>query len=191
MSKIKKNISCLILFFIIVSISSCAFAMTPTYTHAIRYSRGVGNTCYYVDSSASFFTSSINSAANNWVHTDYGANPIYMTAVSSTKASHMDIYAGYLLDKYNNTNAYTTIWTSSATQLYFNGTSNYYYAEIVLNRNNMTANTENTSTVTHEMGHCFGLDDWTYAYSIMCSPKSERKVTRVQQCDNDTVNYLY
>lgn len=191
MSKKKKTISLLILFLMVMSISSSAFAMTPPYTHKIRYSRGVANTCYYVDSSASTFVGAINTAANNWVYTGYGANPIYMTAVSSNRATHMDIYASYLDSKYSNTNAYTTIWSSSSTQMSFEGTSNYFYAEIMLNRNNLNANTENTSTIIHEMGHCFGLDDWSDAYSIMCSPKSDRKVTRVQQCDNDTINYLY
>lgn len=191
MSKMKKAISCLILFFIVMSISSSVFAMTPTYLHEIRYSRGVGNTCYYVDSSASTFVSTINSAANNWVHTGYGANPIYMTPVSSSHLTHMDIYASYLGSNYSNTNAYTTIWSSSATQLAFNGTSNYFYAEIMLNRNNMNSNTENISTLIHEMGHCFGLDHTSNQYSIMYSPKSNRKVDRVQQCDNDTINYLY
>lgn len=35
MSKMKKAISCLILFFIVMSISSSVFAMTPTYLHEL------------------------------------------------------------------------------------------------------------------------------------------------------------
>lgn len=190
MSKLKKVIF-LMVFLVVIGMSSSVFAMTPTYTYEIRYSRGVGNTCYYVDSTASTYVSSINTAANRWVHTNYGDNPIYMTAVSSTKATHMDIYASKLSSDYSNTNAYTTIWSSSAEQMSFDDKSNYYYAEIMINKNNMTSSTENTSTIVHEMGHCFGLDHSSSKYSIMYGTKSERKVTTVQQCDNDTINYLY
>ena len=77
---------------IFCTLSSSVFAMTPTYANDAKFTRGVGNCCYYVDSSASGYTSAISSAAYNWENTGYGWNPIYMTAVSSNYATHMDFY---------------------------------------------------------------------------------------------------
>ncbi|MBQ8379590.1 MAG: hypothetical protein IJX34_02120, partial [Clostridia bacterium] len=76
-----------------VCVGSSVFAtMTPTYPNATKYSRGVSNCCYYVDSTASSYTNSINAAADNWVDTGYGWNPIYMTPVGSNYGTHMDFY---------------------------------------------------------------------------------------------------
>ena len=68
----RKFCICLILTFCIFSCS--VFAMTPTYTNDAKFTRGVSNCCYYVDSTASSYTSNVNSAANNWVDTGYGWN---------------------------------------------------------------------------------------------------------------------
>ena len=98
--KIQKKVLTIILLivvlFLISEVSKVYAVMSPTHPNEIRYSRGVSNVCYVVNSSASAYTSYVNSAANGWVHTHYGDNPIYMTAVSSTVGSHMDIYADNL-----------------------------------------------------------------------------------------------
>lgn len=171
----------------IANVSSKAYAvMSPTFEHEARYSRGVSNVCYVVSSSASRYTSYINSAANGWVHTHYGDNPIYMTAVSSTVGSHMDIYAKSLSGKYENYYAYTNFWDYNANKMNPNGTENYWYTEITLNTNL----TQSTWVLTHEMGHCFGLADNQNKDSIMyyCDLGNAKTV---QACDNETINYLY
>lgn len=180
-------ITFLLIFFAINSVFATEVTMSPTYEHEIRYSRGVSNTCYYVDSTAATYTSRINQAANGWVHTYYGDNPIYMTAVSSNRATHMDFYARAMTGDYSSYVAYTNIWTSSGVQLPFNGTTNYYYAEVHINNNQ----TVTTADMMHEMGHCFGLDEYNNPYSIMWPLTINWYVSTVQACDNATVNYLY
>lgn len=181
-----------IILFAIVYPSNC-FAMTSTFPNNAKYSRGVSNTCYYVSSSASGYTSQISQAAHNWVVTGYGWNPIQMTAVSSNKGTHMDIYASDFRNVTNisdNTNAYTTFWTSSSqlvSQPQLDPTYNYFYTEIHINTYRTTMN---VPTLIHEMGHCFGLAHSTSEYSIMY-PYSSRLVTTVQKDDHDTINYLY
>lgn len=186
-----KHLIILTFFLLILFTNNFVFAqevvMSPTYPNKIRYSRGVSNTCYYVDSSASAYTTRINQAANGWVHTSYGDNPIYMTAVSSTRATHMDFYAESMSGDYTGFVAVTSIWTSSAEKLPFNGVKNYYYAEVHINTNeNVT-----TADMMHEMGHCFGLDESKNPYSIMWPLTINWYVSTVQACDNATVNYLY
>ena len=77
---------------VLCTLSSSVFAMTPTYANDAKFTRGVGNCCYYVDSSASGYTSAINDAAYNWENTGFGWNPIYMHAVASNYATHIDFY---------------------------------------------------------------------------------------------------
>lgn len=185
----KKMLVAIILLFVLFFMSAYSnvyAVMSPTYPHEIKYSRGVSNVCYVVSSSASAYTSYINSAANGWVHTYYGDNPIYMTAVSSTVGSHMDIYASYLSSTYNGVYGITTIWDYYSNGLYFDGTEDYWYAEIMLNKNL----TQSTKVLTHEMGHCFGLDDNLNKDSIMYYSDGGN-VSTVQSCDNETINYLY
>ena len=179
-----------------VCVGSSVFAtMTPTFPNATRYSRGVSNCCYYVDSTASSYTNSINAAADNWVDTGYGWNPIYMTPVASNYGTHMDFYGRTTAnDSYLNSNilGYTTFWNEDIT---INGTkcsyptSNYYYSEIMFNLG--LSNSYDYRTAKHEMGHAFGLAHNESSYSIMCPTINDMYVTTVQQCDHNTINYLY
>ncbi|MGN1013048.1 MAG: matrixin family metalloprotease [Clostridia bacterium] len=189
----RKFCICLILTFCIFSCS--VFAMTPTFTNDAKFTRGVSNCCYYVDSTASSYTSNVNSAANNWVDTGYGWNPIYMTAVSSNYATHMDFYGrNPSSDTYLNSSVlgYTSFWNTDGT-LVANKTSeptyNYFYTEIVFNTSE--SDSYDIRTAKHEMGHAFGLDHTENSYSIMFPYLADMYVTTVQQCDHDTINYLY
>lgn len=185
MKKFKKTISLLIVLSIL-TLSNNVFAMSPTFPNEIRYTRGVGNTCYYVDSSARSYTSMVNAAANNWVYTGVGSNPIYMAAVSSNRGTHIDVYAENFSVYMGNIEAYTTLWTSNSIIIDTNGTTNYFYGEIMLDSSyNMT-----TAIIIHEMGHCFGLADNDNLNSIMFG-YVDGNVRTVQKCDNDTINYLY
>ena len=174
-----------VMFFGISNVS----AMTPTYTHAIRFSRGVKNTCYYISPSASGYTSLINTAATKWASL---YNMIKNTPVSTNYATHIDFYAySPTTDPQHhlnsNINAYTTIWSANGVQMSFDSTQNYFYTEIVIN------NTKNigSDTIAHEMGHAYGLDHNNSVYSIMYGTNVGRMVTTPQSVDNDTVNYLY
>lgn len=175
--------------------TSSIFAMSPTYPNDAKFSRGVSNAYYYVDSSASSYTSKINEAVNNWVDTGYGWNPIYLYPVSSNYATHIDYYVidyrnDAVLSNINN-NAYTTFWDINELELSYNvsgePTSDYYYTEVKITNYREI----DTSTIIHEMGHCFGLKHSSNLYSIMYPTSSLRMVNRVAKDDHDTINYLY
>lgn len=177
-------------------ISSSVFAMTPTYTNNAKYSRGVSNCCYYIDGSASGYTNNINSAASNWVDTGFGWNPIYMTAVSSNYATHMDFYSRTpSSDVHLNDNVlgYATFWFTDGTlaaRRMAAPETNYFYSEIVFN--SAQSSSYDIRTAKHEMGHAFGLaHNGSTMYSIMCPSINDTRVTTVQQCDHETINYLY
>lgn len=166
-----------------------AVSRTPTYPKNSKFSRGVANTCYYINSTASSYTSKINKAADLWEYNGWD-NPIYMTAVSSNYATHMDFYGETPSTDSNlnaNTNAYTKVFDSSGKNMYF-GTGNWFYARITINK----TSSANQATMVHEMGHAFGLAHYpSNNRSIMYPYSSGRKVSSPQKCDVDTINYLY
>lgn len=186
--------------FITLTLATCIgggsiFARTPTMPNDVRFSRGVSNCCYYIDWTASSYQNQIVSASNNWVDTGYGWNPIYMTAVSSNYATHMDFYGrntgsdSYLNDT---TLGYTSFWNTDGTLTSPKGqtpTYNYFYTEIVFNTG--LSDSYDYRTAKHEMGHAFGLMHMQSSYSIMCPTIIDMKVSTVQQCDHDSINYLY
>ena len=180
---------------VLCTLSSSVFAMTPTYTNDAKFTRGVGNCCYYIDTSASSYTSSVSDAAYNWENTGYGWNPIYMTAVASNYATHMDFYGRTAAqDSYLtiSTAAYTTFWNSNSTQVCSNSddpTYNYFYTEIIFNKS--STDSANFKVAKHEMGHAFGLAHYANHYSIMYPSLDGMYVSTVQQTDHDTINYLY
>jgi len=177
------------------TISCSIFAMTPTHTNNAKFTRGVGNCCYYIDGTASGYSNQINSAANNWVDTGFGWNPIYMTGVSSNYATHMDFYSrnpGSDTNLNGNVLGYTTFWNTDGTLVARRGaepTYNYFYTEIVFNTSESYS--YNYKVAKHEMGHAFGLAHTENDYSIMYPSANYTKVSTVQQCDHDTINYLY
>ena len=186
--------------FITLTLATCIgggsiFARTPTMPNDVRFSRGVSNCCYYIDWTASSYQNQIVSASNNWVDTGYGWNPIYMTAVSSNYATHIDFYGrntgsdSYLNDS---TLGYTSFWNTDGTLTSQKGqtpTYNYFYTEIVFNTG--LSDSYDYRTAKHEMGHAFGLMHMQSSYSIMCPTIIDMKVSTVQQCDHDSINYLY
>ena len=179
---------------LITFVGGSIFARTPTMPNDVRFSRGVSNCCYYIDWTASGYQNQVVSASNNWVDTGYGWNPIYMTAVSSNYATHMDFYgrnAGS--DSYLNNSVvgYTSYWNTDGSMTSQKGqvpTYNYFYTEIVFNTD--LSESYDYRTAKHEMGHAFGLMHTDNRYSIMY-PNLYMYVSTVQQGDHDAINYLY
>lgn len=156
-----------------------------------KLSRGVGNMYYYVDSTASGYTSLINNAVDNWVDTGYGWNPIYMAPVASNYATDMDFYAVYSLDY--GVIAQTSMYDINEVQV-TPSTTNWFFAKIELATSviNNYGNNDKQGTIAHEMGHGFGLNHQNNnTSSIMCQKGAGRIVYLVDYTSHNCINYLY
>lgn len=192
--KIKLKRIVFISFMLLLTVTN-ALAMTPTWPNNARFTRGVRNTTYYIAPSARPYAANVRTAARNWVYTGI-TNPIEMQEVSSTYATHMDVYAKTKrqdknLDQF--TAAYVSFWDSKGNAIAINGNAprhNYFYTEIIINKEHFPA-AYRTPIMIHEMGHCFGLSHSNSPYSIMYPHYNSTRVSKVQKVDNDTILYLY
>lgn len=172
--------------------SNMAFAAVPVVGG--KLSRGVSSMCYYVDSTASSYTSYINTGINRWTNSGYSpSNFIRMTAVSSNYATAVDYYAKNYFDfVVPSCLAETSYYTSSGSGC--GGVSPYYYAEIVINNDNIVDITsyEKIGTLAHEFGHAMGLDENNSDTSkIMCQLGYGRTVNTVSAEEYAKVVSIY
>lgn len=139
---------CLSLF--LLSITT-AFAYNPLLGG--KLSRGVSNVCYTSNGLAKNYNDYISDVAHNWMYTGWG-NPIYMTTVTSTCTTAIDIYV--VAEANHGVLAYIECLNSNSSQMYL--WSNSYYTEIPIN-DFMMRNYNVGGTIGHEMGHAFGMDE--------------------------------
>lgn len=158
-----------------------------------KLERGVGKMYYYVDSSANVYTTVINNSINNWIDTGYGWNPIYMYPVASNYATDVDFYARYGDEISSSILAQTSFYNTNevAVSPY---TSNWFFAKVEINSStiNNYNSTKQQGTITHEIGHAFGLNHQNNNInSIMCQTGYGRAVERVDQISHNAINTLY
>jgi len=164
-----KKIKVLLSFTLILSMLMCtqAFAVVK-YGH--KLSRGVSNLCYYVDSTANSYISSINSGKVAWTQYWDDNSIIRMTAVSSTSGSSMDFYgknSSFFDTDYRSIAAQTAFFNSNSVAVNPNST-NWFYTDVYINRDNMPSASYSRSVImAHEMGHTLGLDDTNSEVDIM------------------------
>lgn len=194
MKKVSK-ISIMAIIFVIslLTLSMTTNAVTPYYSYSC--SRGVCVYYYVENGSSNSYYTQISNATNNWVHTGYGANPVYLYEKSSSSGTAIDFY-----------NKTTSFWgdssilgetyhrNSSGTRVY-PWSSNWLYSEIYINTSSLGnySSTTRQGTIAHEIGHAFGLAHYNSNPngSIMCQVGSGRTVQTVQQEDNDAINEKY
>ena len=200
----KKFISVAIVFCIIMAsfftFSQKAYACGSylTWSNDAKLINGVGSygnhvRYYWIDSSASEYTSLISQARYNWVNTSSILTTSILIRQNSVQSSSVfDIYK-------------RQEFASSSTKLaisYFYDTSNqnigtptydYKWTEIVLNTSNFDALSDfnKLGTITHEFGHCMGLAHTTNRSRIMCKVGDGRYVNTPTYADLETINHIY
>ncbi len=159
-----------------------------------------------IDSSASEYTTLINSAVNSWVHTtDILVTPISLASTTNKSSSYFDIYETSMPGS-SNTVAGTYIYVKNVGCInpgFIAPNQNYSWTEIVLNSdvfpylqsrvyNGLTGDQNRQGTIAHEFGHAMGL-----AHSnsnpdvIMCQLGYDRRVYTPMEDDLAGINYLY
>lgn len=175
-----------------LAMSSAAFALVPKIGGYL--SRGVDNMCYYVDSTASEYTSYINTGINRWTNSGHSPSDfINMTAVSSNYATDVDYY-GYPGEDFLILSAIAQTEFFSSSGVNGSGLVPYYYAEIRINEDNISDLTsfQKIGTMAHELGHAMGLaENNSNRSSIMCQLSSGRTVNTVSAEDYATVVDIY
>lgn len=155
---------------------------------------GVTYKKYYISSTASDFTSNIETAINQWMYPIGMTNKINFTKTTDYMNSQMDVFAEYRSSgTHSNANGWTEFGYRNPPRQLTYPDSNYDGGIIYLNIYNVTANTTRTvGVIAHEMGHVFGLhENNANQYAVMCQEAYGRLVTRAGEDDNNGVNYLY
>jgi len=191
---------------LVMFIFSCIFtvpasaATTPRFANGYYLAEGVGHLDYYITPNAVPYTNLINNAANNWVYTGFGANPIYMYRTYNFNASNMDIYDG---DYYQ---VEMDAWATDAKTIHVDvrttghivvwpTTSMWDYGRIYLNKTRMDviySDTVKQGIISHEMGHVMALaHNITTTDSVMFPYTDMRTRCTVGKVDNDGINAIY
>lgn len=156
-----------------------------------KYTRG-----YWTDSSASTYSTLISNAMYNWCNTQ-NRHPYVRTSIwfvpSAKSSSVMDIYAqqtptpGLLGETIFYRYAYDETIASPSIH-------NWTWCKIILYTNNLNQLTSfhREGTISHEMGHVFGLaHNNSMPSSVMCQYGFGRTVNRPSADDCNGINYLY
>lgn len=172
---------------------------------------GVGNygyntRNYWVDSSASNYSTMIDAAVSTWVHTTSRlgiTTPISLARTTTKSSSYFDVYMKAMPGS-TTTVAGTYFYVKNVGCINPNlqgPNQNYSWTEIDLNSNSFPSLAANSSlsadekrqgTIAHEFGHAMGL-----AHSndnpkvIMCQLKANRSVYMPMADDAQGVNALY
>lgn len=169
----------------------------------------IENVYYYVDSSATNYSSIIESAANNWVYTGLGYNKLWPnTRIYDILGTTVDFYAYEGGTTGTEATTYTYIWVNGVkTDVPWVGISgrfntgvpsaNYTFAEVIINNTQMQSNPSYYTTVrqqgivAHEFGHCWGLGHNPENQNSLMHNYSDYRKNTVQQVDQDVFNILY
>ena len=176
------------------SVTASAADVTPRISQ-YYLAEGVGAVDYFITSSASSYSTEIGNAANNWVYTGYGYNPIYMYQTTNFGASNMDIYAQLdgMSAGYSGATYYVDVRPEGHVHVAAED-SLWDYGEIYLNTSytEQMASVHKQGVIAHEMGHVFGLaHNNDNPYSIMCQGAYGRVTETVGLADHYGINAMY
>ncbi len=168
---------------------------TPAYPY--RMTKGIGYQTYYVDSTASQYSSYISTGASRW-------NPTIILSQASTNASTaVDFYEvgndyfDNITELGNNWLAATTCHTPSHDNILYPEYTGWNFAKVSINRDTyLVTNQVNTDqrygTIAHEIGHAFGLQHHISKSSLMYPTINRSGVpTTPQTIDRQALIYKY
>ena len=184
----------IVMFFTVYSKVEASYHIyLPVFNNETRFTRGVKNTCYYVDYTASKYTKYINRAAKSWATLD---NKIKNTAVASSKGTHIDFYAQNFPSQMGIV-AYTSFFDDKGEQVnlgendYDGPVKNYFYTDIIAD-SGQNSFLVDEAVMAHEMGHAYGLRHYQMTTETIMWPGVDVvPATTPQKVDNDAINYLY
>lgn len=166
-----------------------------------QLSYGVSNVHYYITNSVlehslgSTLVTLIDNAANSWVYTGYGYNPLYMYRTYNLYASNIDIFASTdAIEGYNKVNSSYWVGNSANCTQTNPWNSNWDYAEVTIFVDMHDPNNLNKlqRSIAHGMGHAFGLDDnYNNQDSVMCDFYHTCNVYKPGKADHDGLNAIY
>lgn len=223
---LKRSLARFCVTFTVIAIVLTALTYTPAKAcssyfdmNCLELNGGVGNYGYsnryfYITSSASSYTSLIQSAVSSWVYTSQNpgvTTPISIVRTYTQSQSVFDVYYESKYPSYEGILAGTFYYIYS-TCLNPNAewpTSNWGWSTIILNspnfgsigaQNGLTANQNKQGTIAHEFGHAMGLAhplsviggfvDY-YPNRIMCQLANGRYVYTPSSGDCYVINHLY
>lgn len=150
---------------------------------------GVGNwgydkRYYWIDSSASGISGTINDAYNSWIDTsDILSTPISWRVTTTKSSGTVEFYT---YSDSDGANGYTNFWRYSDPVSPF--VQNWGWCQVYYN-NNYNAG---QATIAHEIGHTMGLDENnSNQYTIMCQEAYGRRVSTPQYDDLAGINAKY
>jgi len=208
MKKFKILDKCLLILFLFSQYNLNVYAETYPAYGKYKLTWNIQKIYYYIDNTATGYSGTIASAADNWVHTGIGYNKLYPnTRTYNKKNSAVDVYAEYYGNASFVASTYTYMKKNGVTSFVewvgvpgrAPGTgipsANYSYTEIHINNDifdNYTNFELRKAVIVHEFGHCWGLGhNYENEYSIMNGYDDSRKVYTVQKVDNKIFNILY
>ncbi|WP_090264424.1 DNRLRE domain-containing protein [Solibaculum mannosilyticum] len=186
----------------------------PEYIHfytGAKLTGGVRGRKYYLGEFVQDFANDVETALSGWE----SDGTVSFSRTSVPGQSVMDIYMFYNDDEYARANAWVEYYNTSKKEVPKDTSNNvnhkndplydWYYAKLILNQKYMVAGTSKAkTTIAHEMGHVFGLDENIYylsdystrdyvanKQSIMCQEGYGRLVDSAQACDRRGVRALY
>lgn len=195
--RLKQKIFFIAVLFFFISI--CISSKVSAKMLKCRLVTGVGdygknNQYYYITSSASGEKSRINKSMKMWVNSNGTGKytPISFLQTSTQKSSIIDFHKGNYYSYATGTIAYTAYYNNSKSV--DPDVVNWYWCKIVINSPvfDTLSDFNKTGTVSHEIGHAFGLDHPdTLTKSVMPQLKQKRYVDGPQAIDFDEINKKY
>ena len=159
--------------------------------HKLKY--GVSGQHYWIDSSAAGYTTTIQTAMNEWIYTTsyWGVTtPISYTKATTKSESRMDIYGTNLSTDWY---AITSMYDGSGTLINPNNTDWVWGMIRYSDSYPGLSSDKKKAVMAHEMGHVMGLAHTSYTQAVMrpdigyCTDA----IYRAQPNDLAGINVLY